>query len=442
MKLNKKGFISVTVVYTFFIVFLLLLVLVATTYINNRLRLTSYKNNIRTKHVNPTSMVEFSSLVETVIFLEGKDLENASGEKYKVISDKGYRFIGKNPNNYVKFNGETWRIIGVFYEKYDSDGDNVPDEIAPLVKIVRDESIGSYPFDVKNNVGSSTSRWGSPIWGDSQLMYMLNTKEFVNTAYKKDDTPVYNYSVTNWGNNVMTADEVIIYRDPGAYLDNHDEGNGKGYALVPTITDEENYEYEGTYIPIIHTNKDMIATVKWYLSDLYIEADNEEDYPDITLDINTLYNVERSLGENIFYPKGYIKTIANEDDPVYWYGKVAPIYASDYGFATMGSSDNTMQRSDCLNLNFYDWYDTTCQNTDWLHYRNTASGYRKDDNTNYTLGVVYGYIVAYTESGQLYDDYSPSEYLSLKPSLYLKPTVKVTSGEGTYLHPYSLYFEE
>ena len=25
-----------------------------------------------------------------------------------------YRYIGANPNNYVKFNDELWRIIGVF----------------------------------------------------------------------------------------------------------------------------------------------------------------------------------------------------------------------------------------------------------------------------------------------------------------------------------------
>jgi len=25
-----------------------------------------------------------------------------------------YRYTGKNPDNYIKFNNETWRIIGVF----------------------------------------------------------------------------------------------------------------------------------------------------------------------------------------------------------------------------------------------------------------------------------------------------------------------------------------
>ena len=33
-------------------------------------------------------------------------------EQLKATTD--YRYIGANPNNYVKFNDELWRIIGVF----------------------------------------------------------------------------------------------------------------------------------------------------------------------------------------------------------------------------------------------------------------------------------------------------------------------------------------
>ena len=71
-----------------------------------------------------------------------------------------YRYIGNQPNNYITFNDEDWRIIGVF------DGH---------IKIMKNVNIGQFSYDFKKNgVGSSTSDNGSNEWGDSQLMYMLN----------------------------------------------------------------------------------------------------------------------------------------------------------------------------------------------------------------------------------------------------------------------------
>ena len=47
-----------------------------------------------------------------------------------------YRYIGANPNNYVKFNDELWRIIGVF------DTDDGTGKVEKRLKIIRNESIG------------------------------------------------------------------------------------------------------------------------------------------------------------------------------------------------------------------------------------------------------------------------------------------------------------
>ena len=44
-----------------------------------------------------------------------------------------YRFAGNNPNNYVNFNNEVWRVIGLV---------NTPE--GQRIKLVRNESIGSY----------------------------------------------------------------------------------------------------------------------------------------------------------------------------------------------------------------------------------------------------------------------------------------------------------
>lgn len=55
--------------------------------------------------------------------------------------DTGYRYEGKNPNNYIWFNNELWRIIGVF----DSETHGVAN--TNLTKIIRANSIGNLEKD-------------------------------------------------------------------------------------------------------------------------------------------------------------------------------------------------------------------------------------------------------------------------------------------------------
>lgn len=52
-----------------------------------------------------------------------------------------YRYIGSDPNNYVEFNNELWRIIGVF--KVEDENGNWKERI----KIVRNENIGKMAWD-------------------------------------------------------------------------------------------------------------------------------------------------------------------------------------------------------------------------------------------------------------------------------------------------------
>ena len=76
-----------------------------------------------------------------------------------------YRYIGNVPNNYITFNDEVWRIIGVF------DG---------RIKIIRNDTLDNMIWDNKQSgVGSSTSSNGSSDWTDSQLMYMLNPSSYI-----------------------------------------------------------------------------------------------------------------------------------------------------------------------------------------------------------------------------------------------------------------------
>ena len=81
--------------------------------------------------------------------------------KFDDTSDKNLRYIGANPNNYVKFNNELWRIIGVF--------NNVKDEnnnIASRIKIIK---VVPYSTDIKWDTNVTNN------WETASLQSELNT---------------------------------------------------------------------------------------------------------------------------------------------------------------------------------------------------------------------------------------------------------------------------
>ncbi len=92
--------------------------------------------------------------------------------------DHNIRYIGSNPNNYVRFNNELWRIIGVF-----NNIDNGSGTKETRIKLIRDGSIGIYSWDNKSSgTGSSDSEYGSNDWTDSTLKEVLNNGPYWNRA--------------------------------------------------------------------------------------------------------------------------------------------------------------------------------------------------------------------------------------------------------------------
>ena len=65
-----------------------------------------------------------------------------------LLNENGYRYEGKNPNNYVLFNDELWRIIGVFSVNTQSNGTQ------NLVKLIRNETLDGLAWH-----GSNTNDW-------------------------------------------------------------------------------------------------------------------------------------------------------------------------------------------------------------------------------------------------------------------------------------------
>ena len=103
------------------------------------------------------------------------DVILAKGEtdelKFDKTVDNNLRYIGANPNNYVSFNNELWRIIGVFNNIDDGTGTK-----ETRVKIIRNEPIGNYSWD------GDASGYYDNDWSGSALQIVLNEGAYWNRA--------------------------------------------------------------------------------------------------------------------------------------------------------------------------------------------------------------------------------------------------------------------
>ena len=112
---NNKGFISISVVYSFFMVFLILLLFIVNNLVNNRLLLNTIKDEIK-ENISDTTFSRY-----LINHAEEIGLTHHNSSLTNGAADNSYRFTGANPNNYVCFGSEAnpcpstnlYRIIGV-----------------------------------------------------------------------------------------------------------------------------------------------------------------------------------------------------------------------------------------------------------------------------------------------------------------------------------------
>lgn len=80
-------------------------------------------------------------------------------------ADHNMRYMGASPNNYVTFNGEEWRVIGVFNNIDDGTGNK-----KSRVKLVRNESIGNKQWHTTN----------TNVWKSASLMTELQSSDYAS----------------------------------------------------------------------------------------------------------------------------------------------------------------------------------------------------------------------------------------------------------------------
>ena len=118
------------------------------------------KENAEVKEITkPTYGMKATEYITNLYDYDGEGLKKDN------TSDENIRYYGSNPDNYVSFNNELWRIIGVF-------GNNV--------KLVRSEKLGELSWD--SSASSVNNGRGVNEWSQSDLKNYLNTMYYGGTS--------------------------------------------------------------------------------------------------------------------------------------------------------------------------------------------------------------------------------------------------------------------
>ena len=198
-------------------------------------------------------------------------------ETYQTEALTDYRYIGSNPNNYVIFNDEVWRIIGVFPVV------NAKGETENRVKIIRDESIGGYSWDNKNISTGAEDNNGKNDWTEARLMKLLNS------GYEDEEVGGSLY---------------------------YNRGSGVCYSGSNNSTVNCDFSESG----LSDEAKSMTSKVLWYLGGKDSRTTSNTGEDDYVLERGNRVTTNRSLS---------------------WLGEVGLIYISDYSYTFANGVSDT-----------------------------------------------------------------------------------------------------
>ena len=353
------------------------------------------------------------TFVEKITKLAQSDTVNFASDDYP---DYNIRYIGANPNNYVYFNCsdysnqsdstcEKWRIIGLFNNITDSDGDE-----KDLIKIIRDDSLGNLYWDYKKNgVGSSTIDYidnGSNDWSDSQLMMMLNPVDYLKSGY------------TN-SNDIISYNNQELYSKMGSYY------NGTEGCKPAEIAKGDNFNCEEIDFTTTglknDSTRDAIENVVWNLGGSSVAFD--QSYIHNNIIARDYYELERG-------------TTVYSGRPTTWTGKIGLMYPSDYGYATSGGQ--TTDRETCLEYPLMSWDGISGEIIDDCKKNN----YLFKSYEQWTLAPL-----SYTDPYVFYVELRGGVYINnagaagtigVRPALFLKSYISISGGTGSSTEPYQL----
>ena len=182
-------------------------------------------------------------------------LAESSGELvYDATVDNNLRYIGANPNNYVSFNNELWRIIGVMNNITDSEGNT-----GSHIKLIRNESIGTYSWsgDVKTNDWSRSKL-------NSETLNGTYYDELTNFAQNMIANVVWNLGGVSTWTSLSALNYYGAERGSNVYSSNSTTWTGKIALMYPS-----DYGYSSNGIWSLNPSSNKTHTWCAKSSDLY-----------------------------------------------------------------------------------------------------------------------------------------------------------------------------
>ena len=304
----------------------------------------------------------------------------------EVEENNNLRYVGKDPNNYVSFNGELWRVIGVMK---DVDGGTVSGDNATRVKIIKATDIGHFPYyedclEENMTYDSTTDKW------------TCSSRRYNN----------------NWPNS--TANEIL--NDLYWNRKTHVPYNGWMYLKTGDQTaftwqdyKTESLDFRNSGLKKVYQN--MMETATYYLGGYTWGSDT---YSGSTMNSKQYYTAERTNQGN--------------NNELTWTGNLGLMYPSDYGYASSG----TVSGSSCRNIALYTWNTTAnapCRNNDWL-FNDAFWQWTMTPRAGDTYSVARVYPNGSVDSG------GTNNGFGVRPVAYLKSSVKVLRGVGSQSNPF------
>ena len=303
------------------------------------------------------------TLADTVIAQNKGSSWNKGDSGVYYTNNHEYRYIGANVNNYVSFNNDLYRIIGVF------DSNSHGQDGKTLVKLIRSRILGAYSLGNYNSSNTSGTYSGySNDFTRGNLNILLNeyfyNKSDTSNTYGNCSTWTYYYNNTNYRTN--DCSDIV------------------GYGIDPSL---QNY----------------IENVTWYLYGYSSNSYTKQNF----------YLCERG-GNSCTGANG-----TTDESKVKIQNKIGLMYVSDYMYAS-GYFNSTSTEA---GSSYY------YGNQNWL-YKGYEWTITPRSNSSSNAFAVYGRGDVYTNSA--------SYGYGARPTFYLKSSVYVTGGTGTFSDPYTI----
>ena len=307
-----------------------------------------------------------TTLVDTVKALNKGSSWSAGASGVYYTNSHEYRYIGAEVKNYVKFNNDMYRIIGVF----DSNSHGKSGE---MVKLIRSRPLGGYSWGAYNssNTSGTYSNYKNDCTGTTtgvkaNLNVLLNEYFYNKTSASSTYGPCANWTYYSGNTNYRTNSCSQIV----------------GYGIDESL-------------------RGYIETATWYL---YGSGTNQSK--------QNWYLCERG-GNSCTGAGANLGGFSTTTD-----AKIGLMYLSDYLYAS----------------SYYTSSDTTTQGTRYFGNKNwlykgiewTLTPFNSYDNLVWSVG-----------DGAANTDYSDRPG-SARPTFYLKSSVYVTGGDGSFDNPFTL----